>query len=211
MREHHGVIETVMVIGHALGESAGILARRCYWNVPLLPEKLIHGFRQVIRDEEGGGTGRLAEGVSRGSDPRIAERAVSDVASPRGHLETLMPGERLFRDLYRRLVDDMHTVRLKALRLAHHRVHDARHFYAVRAVRAATPYELVARQLGPPDISKWWLECTASTHRGAMSATDGRRSPQTRTPHAKHSTRKKSRRWVPLCVPHLRNDASQPR
>jgi len=152
---------------------------------------LIHGFRQVIRDEEGGGTGRLAEGVSRGSDPRIAERAVSDVASPRGHLETLMPGERLFRDLYRRLVDDMHTVRLKALRLANHRVHDARHFYAVRAVRAATPYELVARQLGPPDISKWWLECTASTHRGAMSATDGRRSPQTRTPHAKHSTRKK--------------------
>jgi hypothetical protein len=32
----------------------------------------------------------------------------------------------------------------------HHRLHDARHFYAVRAVRAGTPYELVARQLATP-------------------------------------------------------------
>jgi len=31
-------------------------------------------------------------------------------------------------------------------------VHDSRHFYAVRAVRAGTPYELVARQLGHADI-----------------------------------------------------------
>lgn len=30
-------------------------------------------------------------------------------------------------------------------------MHDARHFYAVRAIRAGTPYELVVRQLGHAD------------------------------------------------------------
>jgi hypothetical protein len=30
----------------------------------------------------------------------------------------------------------------------HHRLHAARHFYVIRAVRAGTPFELVARQLG---------------------------------------------------------------
>ena len=38
--------------------------------------------------------------------------------------------------------------------MPHHRVHDARHFYAVRAVRAGTPYELVARQLGHADVQR---------------------------------------------------------
>ena len=32
-----------------------------------------------------------------------------------------------------------------ALGLAHHRVHDSRHYYAIRAIPAGTPYELVAR------------------------------------------------------------------
>ena len=32
-------------------------------------------------------------------------------------------------------------------------MHDARHFYAIRAVRAGTPYELVARQLGHADVT----------------------------------------------------------
>jgi hypothetical protein len=40
----------------------------------------------------------------------------------------------------------------KALDLPHHRVHDARHVYAVPAVRAGTPYELVGRQLGHANI-----------------------------------------------------------
>jgi integrase len=68
------------------------------------------------------------------------------------HIATLTPGERLFRGLTRWQVGDVHRDRLKALGLPHHRVHDARHFYAVRAVRAGTPYELVARQLGHADI-----------------------------------------------------------
>ena len=68
------------------------------------------------------------------------------------HVDSLTPGERLFRGLDRWLVGDVHRHRLEALGLPHHRVHDARHFYAIRAVRAGTPYELVARQLGHADI-----------------------------------------------------------
>jgi hypothetical protein len=49
-------------------------------------------------------------------------------------------------------VGDVHRNRPVALGLPHHRVHDARHFYAIRAVRAGTPYELVARQLGHADV-----------------------------------------------------------
>ena len=59
--------------------------------------------------------------------------------------ETLLPGERLFQGLDRWQVGDVHRDRLKALGLPHHRVHDARHFYTVRA---GPPYELVASQLG---------------------------------------------------------------
>lgn len=36
--------------------------------------------------------------------------------------------------------------------MQHHRLHDARHFWAIRAIRAGTPYELVARQLGHASI-----------------------------------------------------------
>ena len=32
-------------------------------------------------------------------------------------------------------------------------MHDSRHFYAIRAIRAGTPYELVARQLGHADVA----------------------------------------------------------
>jgi len=49
-------------------------------------------------------------------------------------------------------VGDVHRERLRVLGLPHHRVHDSRHFYAIRAVRAGTPYELVARQLGHADV-----------------------------------------------------------
>jgi integrase len=33
------------------------------------------------------------------------------------------------------------------------RAYDSRHFYAIRAIRAGTPYELVARQLGHADVA----------------------------------------------------------
>jgi len=69
------------------------------------------------------------------------------------HHATLTPGERLFRGLDRWQVGDAHRTRLTALGLPHHRLHDSRHFYAIRAIRAGTPYELVARQLGHADIA----------------------------------------------------------
>jgi len=50
-------------------------------------------------------------------------------------------------------VGKAHRDRLVALGLPHHRVHDSRHFYAIRAIRAGTPYELVARQLGHADVA----------------------------------------------------------
>ena len=80
---------------------------------------------------------------------RVAEWAWPYLAR---HLEALTPGERLFRGLDRWTVGEAHRARLVALGLPHHRLHDARHFYAIRAVRAGTPYELVARQLGHADV-----------------------------------------------------------
>jgi integrase len=80
---------------------------------------------------------------------RVAEWAWSHLEA---HLSTLTPGERLFRGIHRWQVGDVHRDRLKALGLPHHRVHDSRHFYAVRAIRAGTPYELVARQMGHADV-----------------------------------------------------------
>ena len=56
------------------------------------------------------------------------------------------------RGLDRKTVGDVHRARLVALGIPHHRVHDFRHFYAIRAVRAGTPYELVAHQLGHADV-----------------------------------------------------------
>ena len=80
---------------------------------------------------------------------RVAEWAWPFLAE---HVATLTPGERLFRGLDRWHVGSVHRERLRVLGLPHHRLHDARHFFAVRAVRAGTPYELVARQLGHADV-----------------------------------------------------------
>ena len=80
---------------------------------------------------------------------RIAEWAWPHLEQ---HLQTLMPGERLFRGLDRKSAGDVHRAHLVALGIPHHRLHDSRHFYAIRAVRAGTPYELVARQLGHADV-----------------------------------------------------------
>lgn len=47
---------------------------------------------------------------------------------------------------------DVHRERCRALDLAGYRLHDARHHWAVRMVRAGMPLELVARQLGHRDV-----------------------------------------------------------
>ena len=82
------------------------------------------------------------------------------------HLETLTPGERLFRGIDRWQAGDAHRARLTVLSLPHHRVHDSRHFYAIRAIRAGTP---------------WWPRSTAGSPRDPTSATGERRSRRHRT------------------------------
>jgi Phage integrase family len=63
-----------------------------------------------------------------------------------------MPGERLFRGIHRWAAGDAHRQRLHALGLLDYRLHDSRHHWAVRMVRAGMPLELVARQLGHRDV-----------------------------------------------------------
>ncbi len=94
-----------------------------------------------------------APGTKTHSRDRVVR--VADWAWPHllGHVKKLLPGERLFAGLDRWKVGDHHTALLQRLELPHHRLHDARHFYAVRAIRAGTPYELVARQLGHADVA----------------------------------------------------------
>ena len=116
-------------------------------------------------------------------------------------LATLTPGERLFRGLDRWDVGDAHRDRLIALGLPHHRVHDARHFYAIRAVRAGTPYELLARQLGHADVTMvariYGRYAPRSDERDRWEKIAAQLDEAT-------SKMKKSTKWVPWRVPHLR-------
>jgi integrase len=93
-----------------------------------------------------------ARGTKAWTRDRIA--LVADWAWPHveRHLKTLTPGERLFRGLHRWVAGDVHRARCRALGLTGYRLHDARHHWAVRMVRAGMPLELVARQLGHRDV-----------------------------------------------------------
>ncbi len=68
------------------------------------------------------------------------------------HLRAVLPGERVFRGVHRWAAGDMHRERCRALGLTGYRLHDARHHWAVRMIRAGMPLELVARQLGHRDV-----------------------------------------------------------
>jgi integrase len=65
----------------------------------------------------------------------------------------LTPSALLFPTLNRWSASDAHRAACKALGddFADYRMHDARHSYAVRAIRAGAPLEHVARQLGHAD------------------------------------------------------------
>jgi integrase len=93
-----------------------------------------------------------ARGTKTWTRDRVA--CVADWARPHVelHLKTLTPGERLFRGMNRWEAGDMHRERCRALDLVGYRLHDARHHWAVRMVRAGMPLELVARQLGHRDV-----------------------------------------------------------
>ena len=77
--------------------------------------------------------------------------------------------------------------------LPHHRVHDSRHFYAIRAIRAGTPYELVARQLGHADIAM-----VAKVY-GRFAPRSDERDRWEKIAAAQDKNRGK---WVPWWVPH---------
>ena len=93
-----------------------------------------------------------ARGTKAWTRDRLAR--VADWAWPfvEAHLKTVLPGERLFRGVDRWQASDLHRERLRILGLPHHRLHDSRHHWAVRMVRAGMPLELVARQLGHRDV-----------------------------------------------------------
>jgi len=93
-----------------------------------------------------------ARGTKAWTRDRIAR--VADWAWPvvEAHLATVTPGERLFRGIHRWAAGDAHRERCRVLDLAGYRLHDSRHHWAVRMVRAGMPLELVARQLGHRDV-----------------------------------------------------------
>jgi integrase len=69
------------------------------------------------------------------------------------YLDTLTPGERVFRGLNRWDASSYHRERLQTLGLEGYRLHDARHHWAVRMARAGAPFELIARQLGHRNVA----------------------------------------------------------
>jgi integrase len=64
------------------------------------------------------------------------------------HIALLHPGALLFPKTDRWRVSDAHRAACAALGIKDYRLHDARHTYAVRAIRAGAPFEVVAQQLG---------------------------------------------------------------
>lgn len=71
------------------------------------------------------------------------------------YIATLTPGALLFPGIDRWMAGDAHRAACKALgdTFADYRLHDARHTYAVRAIRAGAPFEHVASQLGHADTT----------------------------------------------------------
>jgi integrase len=76
---------------------------------------------------------------------RVAEWAWPYVEA---HCSTMHPNAPLFPHCDRWRAQDHHKEACKALGIEDYRIHDHRHSYAVRAARAGTPAELIARQLG---------------------------------------------------------------
>ena len=108
--------------------------------------------RLVDRDVDVQRRSLRAKGTKAWNRDRIAR--VADWAWPHleAHLATLTPGERLFRGISRWDATEAHRERCRALGFTDYRLHDSRHHWAVRMVRAGMPLELVARQLGHHDV-----------------------------------------------------------
>ena len=73
----------------------------------------------------------------------------------RAHIkrQRVLPGARVFPGINRWAVSKAHGAAAKSVGIDGYQVRDARHTYAVRAVRAGAPLEIVARQLGHRDTA----------------------------------------------------------
>jgi integrase len=69
------------------------------------------------------------------------------------HVALLTPNAPLFPGINRWTASDKHREACLALEIEDYQLKDSRHTYAVRAIRAGAPFEVVARQLGHADIS----------------------------------------------------------
>jgi integrase len=87
---------------------------------------------------------------SRDRIAKIAEWAWPDIER---HIALLTPNALLFPGLNRWTASDKHRDACAALEIPDYQLRDARHSYAVRAVRAGASFEVVAQQLGHSDTT----------------------------------------------------------
>lgn len=69
------------------------------------------------------------------------------------HISLLTPNAPLFPNINRWTASDKHREACKTLEIEDYQLKDSRHTYAVRAIRAGAPFEVVARQLGHADTT----------------------------------------------------------
>jgi integrase len=94
---------------------------------------------------------------ARGTKTRARDRIanVAEWAWPalKRHLALKHPAALLFPRVSRWTASDKHREACKALGIENYRLHDARHTYAVRAIRAGASFEVIAEQLGHADTT----------------------------------------------------------
>ena len=94
-----------------------------------------------------------AHGTKTKSRDRIAAVEPWAMTYLRRHSRRLLPNADVFPGLNRWTVSDKHRAACDTLEIEDYQLRDARHTYAVRAVRAGAPFEAVAQQLGHVDTT----------------------------------------------------------
>lgn len=94
-----------------------------------------------------------ARGTKTSSRDRIAK--VADWAWPavENHMALMTANAPLFPGINRWTASDKHREACRALEIEDYQLKDSRHSYAVRAIRAGAPFEVVAQQLGHADTT----------------------------------------------------------
>jgi integrase len=94
-----------------------------------------------------------AKGTKTKARDRIAKIAEWAWPMIQNHILLLTPNAPLFPGINRWTASDKHRAACKALEIEDYQLKDSRHTYAVRAVRAGAPFEVVAQQLGHTDTT----------------------------------------------------------